>query len=183
MILSEEQTNCVRQWVAEGASIGDVQKRLKDEFSVVMTYMDTRFLIDDLDAELVSTPNVQEDIIPDASVQADNAMPTDDMVGSANDYPEVPESYSEMPEQNDVQDAYADSNDAQPTASNVKVSVSPIQRPDCIISGDVVFSDGSKAEWRIDRMGQLGIVPSDPNMNPPQEDIVEFQRQLQSLLR
>ena len=183
MILSDEQMNCVRQWVADGANIGDVQKRLKDEFSVVMTYMDTRFLIDDIGAELVSAPDVQDDILPDVSSQSDNAMTVDNMGDSANAYSEEPEPYSEMSRQNDVQDDYADSNDAQSTLPNVKVSVSQIQRPDCIISGDVVFSDGSKAEWRIDRMGQLGIVPSDPNMNPPQEDIMEFQRQLQSLLR
>ena len=173
MSLTDEQINCVRKWVVEGASISDVQKRLKDEFAVVMTYMDTRFLIDDLGAELVSAPDVQE---PVADLSAES-QPMPEEMGAPQDYPEYPEA----PEQ-PMPESYTDPESA-PTASNVKVSVSPIQRPDCIISGDVVFSDGSKAEWRIDRMGQLGIVPSDPNMNPPQEDILEFQRQLQSLLR
>jgi hypothetical protein len=179
MILSEEQINCVKNWVADGASISDVQKRLKDEFSIVMTYMDTRFLIDDLDAELVSAPDTQEEIVSDISAEQspivdDNAMPNyDDAYPTESPTDAQPEEYPqpEYPEEAQSQ-----------TAPNVKVSVSPIQRPDCIVSGDVVFSDGSSAEWRIDRMGQLGIVPSNPSMNPPQEEIIEFQRQLQALL-
>ena len=66
---------------------------------------------------------------------------------------------------------------------SVEVSVSKIQRPDCIAFGDVTFSDGSKAEWRIDRMGQLGLVPAVEGQRPPQSDMPEFQRKLQDALK
>ena len=45
MKLAPEQTQAVKSWIAAGASIADVQKRLNDEFKVSLTYMDTRFLI------------------------------------------------------------------------------------------------------------------------------------------
>ena len=132
-----------------------------------------------MDAELGSAPDTPEEIVSDISAEQssivdDNAMPNyDDAYPTESPTDAQPEEYPqpEYPEEAQSQ-----------TAPNVKVSVSPIQRPDCIVSGDVVFSDGSSAEWRIDRMGQLGIVPSNPSMNPPQEEIIEFQRQLQALL-
>jgi hypothetical protein len=52
MQLTDEQKNAVAQWVAEGATLADVQRRLKDECGVGLTYMDVRFLVDDLKLQL-----------------------------------------------------------------------------------------------------------------------------------
>ena len=38
---------------SEGLSIADVQRKLREELEVSMTYMDVRFLIDDLDVAVV----------------------------------------------------------------------------------------------------------------------------------
>jgi hypothetical protein len=46
--LSDEQKQALAKWAEEGASIADLQRRLKDEFSLSATYMDTRFLVLDL---------------------------------------------------------------------------------------------------------------------------------------
>jgi hypothetical protein len=46
--LTEDQKAQVAKWVAEGASLAEVQKRLASELSISLTYMDTRFLLDDL---------------------------------------------------------------------------------------------------------------------------------------
>ena len=54
--LSEDQKTALHQWAAEGASIADLQKRLKDEFDIGITYMDARFLVLDLGIELVEAP-------------------------------------------------------------------------------------------------------------------------------
>ncbi len=48
MTLDDSQKETVSGWVNEGKSIADVQRLLLEEFSVSMTYMDVRFLIDDL---------------------------------------------------------------------------------------------------------------------------------------
>lgn len=49
MSLTDSQKTTVSTWIAEGKSLADVQRLLREEFSISMTYMDVRFLVDDLD--------------------------------------------------------------------------------------------------------------------------------------
>ncbi|MGA1540661.1 MAG: hypothetical protein ACO39C_09585 [Chthoniobacterales bacterium] len=60
MQLTDEQKNAVALWVAEGATLADVQRRLKDELGVGLTYMDVRFLVDDLKLQLKEQPRQSE---------------------------------------------------------------------------------------------------------------------------
>lgn len=60
MQLSEEQKVAVKAWVAEGASLSDVQRRLKEEHGVALTYLDVRFLVDDLKLALKEQPKQSE---------------------------------------------------------------------------------------------------------------------------
>lgn len=48
MNLSEEQRQRVTAWIADGAKLSEVQSRLNQEFGLKLTYMETRFLVDDL---------------------------------------------------------------------------------------------------------------------------------------
>jgi len=52
MELSDTQKQQVTQWVNEGRTLADIQKALREEMDVQMTYMEVRFLIDDLDLDL-----------------------------------------------------------------------------------------------------------------------------------
>ncbi|MBK1875556.1 hypothetical protein [Pelagicoccus mobilis] len=56
MSLSNEQKSQVAKILSEGASIADVQRLIVDEFKVPMTYMEVRFLMDDLNLELAPEP-------------------------------------------------------------------------------------------------------------------------------
>jgi hypothetical protein len=77
--LSKEQTARVSAWVAEGATLAQVQARLVDEMDVHMTYMDVRFLVDDLNLSLVEKEE------PKAA-----EAPAEDSAGSpAQDAPET----------------------------------------------------------------------------------------------
>ncbi len=58
--LSEDQKTALHRWAAEGASIADLQKRLKDEFDLGVTYMDARFLVLDLGIELKEAPKEEK---------------------------------------------------------------------------------------------------------------------------
>lgn len=58
--LSEEQKSALHRWAADGASIADLQKRLKDEFDLGITYMDARFLVLDLGIELKEAPKEEK---------------------------------------------------------------------------------------------------------------------------
>ena len=52
MSLTPEQKSTVATWVAAGDNLSAVQKKLLEEFKIIMTYMDVRFLVDDLELTL-----------------------------------------------------------------------------------------------------------------------------------
>lgn len=52
MDLSDEQKAQVKDWVATGESLSGIQQRLDEEFGIKMTYMETRFLVEDLEVDL-----------------------------------------------------------------------------------------------------------------------------------
>lgn len=58
--LTEDQVAKLHQWAAEGEQLADLQKRMKEEFSLNVTYMDMRFVSLDLGIEIVS-PEVEEE--------------------------------------------------------------------------------------------------------------------------
>lgn len=62
MELTEAQLETVKDWVRAGESLATVQNRLREEMDVAMTYMDVRFLVDDLDvvSEVAEEPEPEE---------------------------------------------------------------------------------------------------------------------------
>ena len=61
MSLSDSQKSIISTWIAEGKSLADVQRLLREELSISMTYMDVRFLIDDLDIVFVEPESAEAD--------------------------------------------------------------------------------------------------------------------------
>jgi len=51
--LTEDQKTALHSWAAEGANLSDLQRRLKEEFDISISYMDARFLVLDLNIQLV----------------------------------------------------------------------------------------------------------------------------------
>jgi hypothetical protein len=51
--LTPEQITKVSAWVAEGATLSQIQERLSSQLEISMTYMDVRFLVDDLNLALI----------------------------------------------------------------------------------------------------------------------------------
>ncbi len=51
--LTPAQISKVSQWVTEGATLSQIQGKLSSELEVSMTYMDVRFLVDDLNLALI----------------------------------------------------------------------------------------------------------------------------------
>jgi len=48
MNLDDNQRQTVAKWIAEGAKLSEIQNRLAAEFGIKVTYMEARFLVDDL---------------------------------------------------------------------------------------------------------------------------------------
>ena len=70
--LTPEQVESLRKHAAEGATMSDLQRLLKEEFGISITYMDTRFLILDLGIELIEESKEAEK----THVETPQAVPT-----------------------------------------------------------------------------------------------------------
>lgn len=75
MNFTKEQIVTIAQWVNDGATLADLQARIANEMGVKMTYMDVRFLVDDLDLTLADNkPEVPQESVP---VAAENPVPAE----------------------------------------------------------------------------------------------------------
>jgi hypothetical protein len=154
MTLTEEQRQRVSAWILQGAKLSEIQNRLAEEFGLRLTYMEARFLVDDL--KLVpkdpEPPKVPEP--PAAKPLETKPVPTEAAVEE-----EIP---------------------APPAGGgNVSVTVDQITRPGSLISGQVTFSDGQTAGWYLDQTGRLGLMPKQPGYKPTADDVQQFQLALQ----
>src|SRR3954471_5517133 len=171
MNLNDEQRKTVAEWLEQGLKLSDIQKRLGSELGVNLTYMEVRFLLDDLrlkPKELEPPPAPIPDLgkkVPahPAAATAPGAeaglVPEEEMDDLGPEDPALPEG-----------------------PSNVSVSVDRLARPGALVSGSVTFSDGKGAQWYLDQTGRLGIVAKEQGYRPSQTDLMAFQTQLQSEL-
>lgn len=156
MKLDDAQKKTVAGWIEQGLKLADIQKRLGSEMGLNPTYMEVRFLVDDLkltpkDPE----PPKKEEPAPKPAAPAapaDEVLPPDDAALPAG-------------------------------LGNVSVTVDQIARPGTMISGKVTFSDGNTADWYLDQTGRLGVAPTVMGYKPSQADIQTFQLQLQAQLQ
>ncbi len=71
---------------------------------------------------------------------------------------------------------------ADPGGGRTKVTVSQLARPGAAMSGSVDFASGAKAEWFLGNDGRLGLQPESGSEKPTEEDIREFQEELQKVV-
>ena len=153
MHLTDEQKQKVAAWIADGAKLSDIQNRIAEEFDIRLTYMDVRFLADDLKVMPKDPPE------PPKPVPAEAPAPA------------VPEPDAASP--------LAGPDDAVPAAGGkISLTVDTIARPGTIVRGGVTFSDGKSAAWYLDHTGRLGVSPEEQGYRPPAGDVEEFQVQL-----
>ena len=153
MTLNEQQKQDLREWIEAGASLADVQKRLREEHGISMTYMDVRLLVLELGAKVKDRPE------PKA------AAPTPD--GDAAAGPGAPDDHG-------TDDGFGGA---------VSVSLDRVVQAGALASGNVTFSDGVTAKWMLDQMGRLGLSSvSQPGYRPSTEDLQAFQVEIQNKL-
>ena len=152
MNLTAEQRQHVAGWIEQGAKLAEIQTRLASEFGIKVTYMEARFLVDDL--KLTPKDPEPPKVVPPEAKPANPAPVT---------APLPPE--TELPPIG--------------TGSKVAISVDQIARPGAIVSGKVTFSDGQSAEWYLDQNGRLGVVPKQAGYKPSPADVQDFQVALQ----
>lgn len=159
MQLTDAQQQAVKRWVQEGCGLSEIQRRLANEFKISMTYMDVRFLLIDLKLELKET-------------KAKSTTPVD--LKSATP---LPRQETDAVEEEEIGEA--------PLApSKVSIEIDRITRAGTVVSGSVIFSDGTKGNWALDQLGRLALDTGKKGYRPSPEDIEAFQtilsRKLQS---
>ena len=140
-----EQMAEIAHWVAEGMGLSDVQKKINTDFGIVLTYMDVRFLVDDLDLTLVDP---EKPASKEPTTSADNPLDEDTSVGGG-----------------------------------VQIEVDGVTPPGAMASGSVRFSDGESKKWTIDQFGRLAMTGGATDYKPSDQDLMEFQQQLEKALR
>jgi hypothetical protein len=165
MKLSDEQKQKINQWAAEGATLNDIQSRLKSELEISITYMEARLLLIDLGINLIERPREE----PKKQPEPEPALQQEDADGFYED------------EAGDAGQA-ADFADDAPAGGNVTVTMDQVAIPGMMVSGKVTFSDGKTASWYLDQYGQLGMRAPEKGYQPPEADIPVFQRELQRVL-
>jgi hypothetical protein len=169
MTLTPEQKKSVSEWVATGDNLYTVQKKLADQFKVSMTYMDVRFLVDDLNLEL-------KDPAPKADA-------SDVSKGSpATPSPEKKGLIDKAKEKLGL--AKGEDDEAAP-AGGVAVSVDKVSlHPNAMASGTVTFPDGVTGRWMVDLQGRPGITEvSKPGYRPSPADAQAFMQELSQALQ
>lgn len=157
MNLDEGQRQKVAEWIEQGLKLAEIQNKLAADLGITMTYMDVRFLIDDLKLR------------PNDILRAAHVAPAPAVSGPA------PASTAGG--------AFSAADPAgTPAVGGVSVSVDTVARPGAIVSGRVTFSDGQGGAWLIDQTGRPGLVTDQQGYRPSPADVTEFQTKLQEEL-
>ena len=157
MNISDTQKQQISEWIAGGAKLSDIQKRITSDFGLAMTYMEVRLLVDDLKL-----------------VPSDPIRPKDDKLLGAAAAPAAAVPGPGAPAPGEVAPGPGAAN-----AEGVSVMVDAVARPGTLTSGSVTFSDGQKGVWYLDEQGRLGVAPSQKGYKPSAADVESFQRKLE----
>jgi hypothetical protein len=154
MNLDETQRQRVTAWVLQGAKLSEIQSRLAEEFGQRLTYMEVRFLVDDLKLTL-------KDPEPPKPAAIVNPQP------------------AVTPTKPDAAKINSPITEPSSATGKVSVSVDQLARPGAIVSGKVTFSDNQQADWHLDQTGRLGVVPKQQGYKPSAADVQQFQMALE----
>ena len=196
MTLSPELKQAVAGWAAAGDNLAAIQKKLSEQFKLSLTYMDVRFLVDDLGLELKNTapkvnpaaelakarplqpaPSEKKGGLLDKLKKAVGAGADDAGEPGGSDAAESEEAGLAAEDVDDLAGA------APAGAGNVKVDLDRVVRPGAVVSGSVTFSDGTSAKWAMDQYGRLMLDTGKKGYQPPAADVQAFQRELSRQLQ
>lgn len=182
MKLDDAQMARVREWIDQGMKVAEVQTRLSTEFGLTVTYMEARFLLDDLKLRPKDPPPA-----PKPAAPASGAGPGAGLGGAPGPGSGggpgmsgggLPGAGLAGPSGNPLKTAPLGGD----MPGKVAVAVDSITRPGSLVSGQVTFSDGQAADWQMDQYGRLGVAPRVPGYKPSQADVAAFQAELEATL-
>ncbi len=155
---NQERDAFILSKLNEGVSLSNVQKLLEGN-GVKMTYMELRMLAADLEVDWQKQdPAKKPEPAAAAKKPADAEPPVHDL------------------------DAAETAAEGAAGPGRTTVTLSRLVRPGAVMSGDVVFASGAKGDWYLDQRGRLGLNLAKDSPKPTQEDMLDFQDELQRKL-
>ncbi len=156
----------IAEKVPEGYSLSKIQDMLKEQ-NVHITFMELRLLASEIEENVWKKTEKEE--------PAPEPAPAEPILTEENAVPAEP---ADLPEEAAPETLPAENENADgKVRGKTVVEVSKIARPGAVASGTVKFGSGVTAEWILDQMGRLGL--DNPSGKPDQQDIQEFQVELQ----
>jgi hypothetical protein len=164
----QEIKEIIAKLLAEGMSLSKIQSVLKDQHQISMTFLNLRLLaseIENVDWTKQNKPEPKKKPAPAAKPQ-NNGM--------------APAASDENDEFGDEAEPLPDSGSTPAGSGATVVELNKLVRPGALACGKVSFGSGAQAEWILDQFGRLALDKAVGK--PTQQDIQEFQVELQKLL-
>jgi len=173
MTLSPEQTQAVAGWVAAGDNLSAIQKKLFEQYTLSLTYMDVRFLVDDLNLSLKDpAPKVSTDLGKAPAAPAGGA--------EKKGFLDKAKEKLGLSKEADIPPDDAEEDFSAGGAGTVSVTVDKVTViPGAVAAGTVTFSDGVTGKWIVDNYGRPGFTEiSRPGYRPSPADAQAFMQEL-----
>jgi len=152
---NEERKPVVRELLAKGQTLSQIQDYLHKEKSDPITYMELRLLLSEMPDAKLPEKELPKTVMPPQS--APSASPAAKSTGTANE--------------------------SESVGGKLSISVDQVPAPGAMLSGYARFSSGAKAHWFLDEMGRLGLEPELGASKPTQKDMQEFSTELRRMLQ
>ena len=154
---NDERKKIVRELLAKGQTLSQIQDHLSKQHNDSVTYMELRLLLSEMPDAKLPEKEVPK---PTPALDAANAA-----VGAKSAGPASPLGEPAAP------------------GGKLSISVDQMPAPGSMLSGYARFSSGAKGHWFLDETGRLGLEPELGSAKPTQADMQEFSTELRKMLQ
>ena len=157
---NEERKPIVKELLAKGLTLSQIQDYLHKEKNDPIKYMDLRLLLSEMPDAKLPEKELLKTVLPPAAPAA----------GAGGTFtPNAAEPAAGLPEPG--------------TGGKLSISVDQVPAPGSMLSGYARFSSGAKTHWFLDEMGRLGLEPELGSSKPTPPDMQEFSTELRRMLQ
>ena len=157
---NEERKPIVKELLAKGLTLSQIQDYFHKEKNDPIKYMDLRLLLSEMPDAKLPEKELLKTVLPPAAPAA----------GASGTFaPNAAEPAAGLPEPG--------------TGGKLSISVDQAPAPGSMLSGYARFSSGAKAHWFLDEMGRLGLEPELGSSKPTPPDMQEFGTELRRMLQ
>src|SRR5580698_10389927 len=153
---NEERKPIVKEVLAKGLTLSQIQDYFHKEKNDPIKYMDLRLLLSGMPDATLPEKELLKTVLPPA-----------DPVPSGGG--KLPPDAAGLPEPG--------------AGGKLSISVDQAPAPGSMLSGYARFASGAKAHWFLDEMGRLGLEPELGSSKPTAPDMQEFSTELRRMLQ